>query len=96
MLPGVDRDGVFHLRRAEDCEALETALQTATRVAVIGAGWIGLEVTAATRTLGVELTLLERGPNWPSEGELPSLVSACRWNAKLPPSGHSSRANQSR
>jgi len=46
-LPGTDRDGVFYLRGIEDCAALKTALQTATRVAVIGAGWIGLEVTAA-------------------------------------------------
>ncbi len=60
-LPGADRDGVFYLRGVEDCEALKAALQTATRVAVIGAGWIGLEVAAAARTLGVEVTVLERG-----------------------------------
>ena len=60
-LPGADREGVFYLRGVEDCEALKTELQTATRVAVIGAGWIGLEVAAAARTLGVDVTVLERG-----------------------------------
>lgn len=60
-LRGADRHGVFYLRGFEDCEALKSALQTATRLAVIGAGWIGLEVAAAARTLGVEVTVLERG-----------------------------------
>jgi 3-phenylpropionate/trans-cinnamate dioxygenase ferredoxin reductase subunit len=60
-LRGADRHGVFYLRGVEDCEALKSALQTATRLAVIGAGWIGLEVAAAARTLGVEVTVLERG-----------------------------------
>lgn len=60
-LRGADRHGVFYLRGVKDCEALKSALQTATRLAVIGAGWIGLEVAAAARTLGVEVTVLERG-----------------------------------
>jgi len=60
-LRGADRHGVFYLRGVEDCEALKSALQTATRLAVIGAGWIGLEVAAAARTLGVEVTVRERG-----------------------------------
>ena len=60
-LRGADCHGVFYLRGVEDCEALKSALQTATRLAVIGAGWIGLEVAAAARTLGVEVTVLERG-----------------------------------
>ena len=60
-LRGADRHGVFYLRGVEDCEALKSALQTATRLAVISAGWIGLEVAAAARTLGVEVTVLERG-----------------------------------
>jgi len=60
-LRGADRHGVFYLRGFADCEALKSALQPATRLAVIGAGWIGLEVAAAARTLGVEVTVLERG-----------------------------------
>src|SRR5690606_28775933 len=34
----------------------------ATRVAVIGGGWIGLETAAAARTAGKEVTVLDRGP----------------------------------
>jgi 3-phenylpropionate/trans-cinnamate dioxygenase ferredoxin reductase subunit len=58
-VPGADPHRVFYLRRVEDCEQLKVTLRTASRVVVIGAGWIGLEVAAAARTLGVEVSLLE-------------------------------------
>jgi 3-phenylpropionate/trans-cinnamate dioxygenase ferredoxin reductase subunit len=56
---GTDADGVLYLRRVADSDRIRTALQSASRVAVIGAGWIGLEVTAAARAAGVEVTVLE-------------------------------------
>jgi 3-phenylpropionate/trans-cinnamate dioxygenase ferredoxin reductase subunit len=56
---GADGDGVLYLRRVADSDRIRTALQSASRVAVIGAGWIGLEVTAAARVAGVEVTVLE-------------------------------------
>jgi 3-phenylpropionate/trans-cinnamate dioxygenase ferredoxin reductase subunit len=58
-VPGGDRDGVLYLRRAEDSDRIKTTLQSASRVAVVGAGWIGLEVTAAARAAGAQVTLLE-------------------------------------
>ena len=58
-VPGADRDGVLYLRRAEDSDRIKATLQSASRVAVVGAGWIGLEVTAAARAAGAEVTLLE-------------------------------------
>jgi 3-phenylpropionate/trans-cinnamate dioxygenase ferredoxin reductase component len=58
-LSGADADGVLYLRRVADSDRIRTALQSASRVAVIGAGWIGLEVTAAARAAGVEVTVLE-------------------------------------
>lgn len=60
-LPGADPHRVYYLRRIEDCEQLKFAFTTASRVAIVGAGWIGLEVAAAARAAGVEVTLLERG-----------------------------------
>ena len=56
---GADLDGVLYLRTMADSEAIKAAIGSASRVAVIGAGWIGLEVTAAARTAGAEVTLLE-------------------------------------
>ncbi|HEX7187403.1 MAG TPA: FAD-dependent oxidoreductase [Actinomycetes bacterium] len=58
-VPGADLDGVHYLRRLGDSDQLKTALAAADRVAVVGAGWIGLETAAAARAAGVEVTLLE-------------------------------------
>jgi 3-phenylpropionate/trans-cinnamate dioxygenase ferredoxin reductase component len=58
-VPGAEADGVHYLRRAVDSDQIKAAFQTASRVAVIGAGWIGLETTAAGRAAGVEVTILE-------------------------------------
>jgi 3-phenylpropionate/trans-cinnamate dioxygenase ferredoxin reductase subunit len=58
-VPGGDADGVHYLRRLEDCEAIKEVLATSSRLAVIGGGWIGLEVTAVARQAGVEVTVVE-------------------------------------
>jgi 3-phenylpropionate/trans-cinnamate dioxygenase ferredoxin reductase component len=58
-VPGADLPGVLYLRRVADSEQIKAAFQEASRVAVIGAGWIGLETAAAARAAGVEVTLLE-------------------------------------
>jgi 3-phenylpropionate/trans-cinnamate dioxygenase ferredoxin reductase subunit len=60
-LPGARLDGVLYLRRLGDCEAMKTAFAAAKRVAIIGAGWIGLETAAAARAAGCEVTVIERG-----------------------------------
>ena len=66
QVPGAFLDGVLYLRTVEDSDRIKALLQGASRIAVIGAGWIGLEVTAAARAAGVEVTLIE-------EAELPLL-----------------------
>jgi 3-phenylpropionate/trans-cinnamate dioxygenase ferredoxin reductase subunit len=58
-VPGADLDGVHYLRRIADSDALKSVFAAASRVTVIGAGWIGLETAAAARTAGVEVTILE-------------------------------------
>ena len=58
-LPGADLDGVLYLRSAGDSDRMRAAFQHASRVAVIGAGWIGLETAAAARAAGAEVTVLE-------------------------------------
>ena len=59
QLPGADLDGIFYLRTVGDSDRIKAAFQAADRVAVIGAGWIGLETTAAARAAGAEVTVLE-------------------------------------
>jgi 3-phenylpropionate/trans-cinnamate dioxygenase ferredoxin reductase subunit len=58
-IPGADLDGVLYLRTVHDSERIRDTLATASRVAIIGAGWIGLEVAAAARAAGVRVSVLE-------------------------------------
>lgn len=58
--PGApDLDGCFVLRNLADAEALRSALADAKRVAVIGAGFIGMEVAATCRERGLEVCVVE-------------------------------------
>jgi len=56
---GDDLDGVHYLRSIADARELRDQLQAATRVAVIGMGFIGAEIAATARTLGIEVVALE-------------------------------------
>ena len=62
-LPGIaPRPGLLVLRTLDDAVALREALTTATRVAVVGMGFIGLEVAAACRSRGVGVVAIESLP----------------------------------
>ncbi|MEI6497290.1 MAG: FAD-dependent oxidoreductase, partial [Actinomycetota bacterium] len=63
-LPGQPAlDGIFELRTLADAMALRDRLTgEGTRVTVIGAGFIGLEVAATARQRGCSVTVLEGGP----------------------------------
>jgi 3-phenylpropionate/trans-cinnamate dioxygenase ferredoxin reductase subunit len=58
QLPGADLPGVRYLRRMGDSDALRAAIVAASRVVVIGAGWIGSEVAASARQLGAEVAIV--------------------------------------
>ena len=60
-VPGGDLPGVFTLRTVEEADALRTAALAAGSVAVVGGGWIGAEVSASLRQLGVEVTMVMSG-----------------------------------
>jgi 3-phenylpropionate/trans-cinnamate dioxygenase ferredoxin reductase subunit len=61
-LEGAELEGVRVLRTAADAEALKAELGPGRRLAVIGAGYIGLEVAASARALGAEAVVIEREP----------------------------------
>ncbi|MGW0627809.1 NAD(P)/FAD-dependent oxidoreductase [Streptomyces sp. NPDC002758] len=61
-LPGADLAGVHVLRTVDDALALRQALLAGPRVVVVGAGFLGAEVAATARTLGLEVTLVEPLP----------------------------------
>ncbi len=58
-VPGADAEGVHYLRRVEHSDQIKTTIDAASRIAVIGAGWIGLEIASAARAAGVEVTIIE-------------------------------------
>ena len=58
-IPGSDSTGVHHLRKFDDASNLNTALKEGTSLAIVGAGWIGLEVAASARERGVDVTVVE-------------------------------------
>jgi 3-phenylpropionate/trans-cinnamate dioxygenase ferredoxin reductase component len=58
-IPGADSTGVHYLRKFDDASNLNTALKEGSSLAIIGAGWIGLEVAASARERGVDVTVVE-------------------------------------
>ncbi|OBG43702.1 pyridine nucleotide-disulfide oxidoreductase [Mycobacterium alsense] len=58
-IPGSDAEGVHYLRTYDDAEALNSILTEGSSLAVVGAGWIGLEVAAGARQRGVDVTVVE-------------------------------------
>jgi 3-phenylpropionate/trans-cinnamate dioxygenase ferredoxin reductase component len=58
-IPGADADGVHYLRTIDDADALNSVLSEGSSLAVIGGGWIGLEVAAGARDRGVNVTVVE-------------------------------------
>ncbi len=63
-LPLADQSGapVTYLRTVEDSDRLRGVLEPGRRVAIIGAGFLGLEVAATARTAGADVTVIENQP----------------------------------
>ena len=59
-VPGVHSRGIYELRSVADAERIKAALGAGKRLAVVGGGYIGLEVAASARALGCEVTVIER------------------------------------
>jgi len=61
-IEGADLEGVLTLRSAADAEAIKAALGPGKRLAIVGGGYIGLEVAASARALGADAVVIEREP----------------------------------
>ena len=62
-IPGLDgMTGIHHLRTLDDAETLRDALAPGARLAIVGAGFVGLEVASSARALGLEVTVIEPAP----------------------------------
>lgn len=58
-VPGCSLDGVHLLRGIADVERIRASMSKGKRLVIIGAGYIGLEVAAVCRQLGLDVTVVE-------------------------------------
>ena len=75
-IPGADANGVHYLRTIDDAATLNSVLAEGSSLAIVGAGWIGLEVAAGARERGVDVTVVEMA-------ELPLLAALGREAAEV-------------
>ena len=59
-VPGANLGGVHLLRNIADVERIRADLASARKLLIIGAGYIGLEVAATARGMGLPVTVLEQ------------------------------------
>jgi 3-phenylpropionate/trans-cinnamate dioxygenase ferredoxin reductase subunit len=74
-VPGSRLSGVHILRSVADCDAIKSLARPGARAAVVGMGFIGSEVAASLRQLGVAVTALA-GATWPLQNVLGETVGA--------------------
>ena len=58
-VPGANLENVFQLRTVEDCDRIRAVTQRGRRAVVMGLGFIGSEVSASLRQLGIEVAAVE-------------------------------------
>lgn len=58
-IPGANLPGIHVLRTMADVEAIRARIAPGVRVAIVGAGYIGLECAATFRKLGLDVTVIE-------------------------------------
>ncbi|MDE2397311.1 MAG: FAD-dependent oxidoreductase [Burkholderiales bacterium] len=58
-IPGADAEGVFGLRTLDDAAAIAARLRPGAHIAIVGGGFIGLEVAASARMRGCRVSVLE-------------------------------------
>ncbi len=79
-IPGVDLEGVFHLRDIPDSDKIKQVigLKKTTSAVVVGGGFIGLEMAENLVIRGIETTVLEMGNQVmaPLDTEMAAIVHA--------------------
>ncbi|ABC34139.1 FAD-dependent oxidoreductase [Burkholderia thailandensis] len=74
-LPGIGLDGVHVLHTVAQAQALKDATAHARRATVLGGGFLGVEIAATLRALGLQVTLIERAPDVMPTLRAPALAS---------------------
>ncbi len=79
-IPGADLAGVHYLRDIADSRAIRAALAGGADVAIIGGGFIGLEVASSARARGCKVTVLEAADRLMARAVAPEIGT---WFAEL-------------
>lgn len=58
-IEGADLNGVHYLRSIADVEGIRAEIENRKNAVIVGAGYIGLEVAAVMRQLGLDVTVVE-------------------------------------
>ncbi|HVY52390.1 MAG TPA: FAD-dependent oxidoreductase [Devosia sp.] len=77
--PGADGDTVTYLRTYDDALRIHARIEPGTPVAIVGGGFIGLELAAAARQRGAAVTVIEALPRLLTRGvpeEIASRIAA--------------------
>jgi 3-phenylpropionate/trans-cinnamate dioxygenase ferredoxin reductase subunit len=61
QVPGAEAPGVYQLRTLAECDAIRRAAHSGARALIVGMGFIGSEVAASLRQLGLEVTAVLSG-----------------------------------
>ncbi len=79
-VPGADLDGVFYLRTIEDSETIRAHIAAGTEVAVIGGGFIGLEIAGSAVKRGARVAVLEAADRLMGRSVAPEVAD---WFARM-------------
>ncbi|MFO7820595.1 MAG: FAD-dependent oxidoreductase [Lentisphaeria bacterium] len=75
---GIDFDDVYRLRTLDDSTAIAAAAKSSQKAAVIGGGFIGMEITASLASMGLEVAIIEHHNTlWPRFAD-PALAEQLR------------------
>ena len=82
--PGADLEGVHYLRTIADVDRIRADCAPGARLVIIGGGYIGLEVAATARELGLEVTVLEMADRVMNRVTCPAGLRLLRGRARPP------------
>ena len=74
-LPETDGERIVYLRTLDDARRIREELKPGRRLAIVGGGFIGLELAASARARGAEVTLIEALPRLLSRA-VPAAIAA--------------------
>jgi 3-phenylpropionate/trans-cinnamate dioxygenase ferredoxin reductase subunit len=77
-VPGAELPGVYYLRDLDEALELSAQLRAGAHLAVIGAGYIGMEVAASARSLGCEVSVIEAQDEIMKRSALPAIAAYLR------------------